>query len=97
MRYCQIYDFCQLGRITLRQYNMIMKSVQLRNEDKNEDMHSQAWLNHVVKNTKKQGKKEVPVFKTFGSFYSRKIVLKKKNTPENSGLKRLILKANVKK
>ena len=95
MRYCQIYDFQQLGRITLRQYDMIMKSVQLQNEDKSQDMHLQAWLNHVVKNTKKQGKKEVPVFKSCDSFYKSKGKPKKKDKNQ-SEIRKLLLNANKK-
>lgn len=69
MRYCQIYDSRALGRITMRQYAMMMRATRLRIIDNERDLHMQAWLNARVKDQKRQGKKTVPVYKSFGSFY----------------------------
>lgn len=98
MRHCQIYDFRQLGRITLNQWRLMKKSIALQSLDKERDLYWQAWLNTVVKNTKKQGKKEVPVFKMFDQFFDyeklEKGVLGEKEKPKDSGMKALLLKAN---
>ncbi|RFA36231.1 hypothetical protein CAI16_05435 [Virgibacillus dokdonensis] len=47
-----------------------MKAYRLKRIDKEHDMHLQAWLNHQVTSTKEQGKKQVPVFRSFKDFFN---------------------------
>ena len=83
MRYCEIYDQVQLGRMTLTHYYILMKSVGLRLVDKQRDLHLQAWLNVQVKATKQKGKKTVPYFKTFDEFFKDPEIEKKKKSAQN--------------
>jgi len=100
MRYCQIYDWQTLGRITLRQYALMMKAIKLQRVDQVHDLHLQAWLNQQIKETKKNGKKTVPYYKKFDQFfdYDKKIreVTGKpaNNNAENNALREMILRAN---
>ena len=100
MRYCGIFDPVKLGRITLKQYMLMTRAMMLRLEDKERDLHVQAWLNQQVKATKQQGKKTLPYFRSFDEFYQSE---QQKDTPENKQktaeqehLKLLMLKANTK-
>ena len=98
MRYCGIYCPVQLGRITLRQYFLMMKAIRLRLIDKERDIHAQAWLNVQAKATKQRGKKTVPYFKNFDEFFKPS----KDDTPESrkqaqeqNALKEMVLRANM--
>ena len=78
-----------------------MKAYNLARVDKEHDMHLQAWLNHAVKSTKTQGKKQVPVYKTFKDFFDyekrlEEVQRTKKNviTPKMRMLARIAAKAN---
>lgn len=46
-----------------------MRAYSFSRLDKLYDMHLQAWLNRAVKATKVSGKKEIPVYKEFKSFF----------------------------
>lgn len=48
---------------------MRIKAFRLATVDKEYYMHMQAWLNHQVTATKKQGDKQIPAFKRFKDFY----------------------------
>jgi len=94
MRYCKIYDPVQLGRITLRQYMLMIKAVRLQLLDKERDIHAQAWLNVQAKATKQRGKKTVPYFRSFDEFFKHP----EENTEraqENDALKAMVLRANM--
>ena len=62
-------DFTEINSMTLYEYNMRMKAFQLRQVDRELEIHQQAWANWNVKATKTQGKKRVPVFKFFKEFF----------------------------
>lgn len=98
MRYCEIYDPVKLGRITMRDYQLMMKAVNYKLVDKQRDLHVQAWLNVQAKATKQKGKKTVPYFKSFAEFFKDPIEEQKKKSARNaqmdSGLRKLLLKAN---
>lgn len=66
MGFERLYD---IEILTLEEYRLRMKAYQLRRVDKEYEMHLQAWLNHAVTATKKQGEKYVPVFKEFKDFF----------------------------
>lgn len=100
MRYCGIFDPVMLGRMTLKQYMLTTKAIVLRLQDKERDLHVQAWLNQQVKATKQQGKKTVAYFRSFDEFYQpikeENNAEAKKKDAEKEQLKLLMLKANSK-
>lgn len=55
--------------MTFSEYEVRLKAFRLKQLDKMYDMHIQAWINQSVTSTKTQGKKEVPVYKTFKDFF----------------------------
>lgn len=56
--------------MTLREYEWLHEAGRLREVDEDYRNHLQAFLNFVVQAKKKVGRnKEVPVYKTFGSFF----------------------------
>lgn len=68
----------QVDNMTLREYEWLNEAAILREIDADYRNHLQAFLNFVVQAKKKNGKnKEVPVYKTFHSFYDYKKELKK--------------------
>lgn len=75
----------------------MMESVKLRVQDKERDIFMSAWLNQQVKATKEQGKKRVPYFKTFDSFYKPTELKKEKSVVSEqykSEFRTLMLNAN---
>jgi hypothetical protein len=103
MRHCGLFDQIKLGRITLAQYYMIMRAIQLKQIDEQRNIHLQAWLNVQAKATKEKGKKIVPHFKTFNDFFKDPEVEKKEKMKkaskdkENKKKKKMILRTNVNK
>lgn len=77
---------------------MMMKSVRLRELDEMESLHIQAWLNQQAQGTRKNGKKIVPVYKDFKSFFDRekleKEILGIKDDMQMDEFKKLVVKAN---
>lgn len=63
--------------MTLKEYNLLMRGYNIRQVDKNMELHLQAWLNVQAGATKKRGKKQEPVYKTFKSFYDYETELAK--------------------
>lgn len=56
--------------MTLYEYELRMRAHRLKEIDKEYEIHLQAWTNHTVQATRRQGKnKAVPVYKTFKQFY----------------------------
>src|SRR5699024_4541411 len=64
--FSSLYD---IEILTLYEYKLQMKAYQLKQVDKQNEMHMQAWLNHAVTGTKEQGKKQVPVYKKYKDFF----------------------------
>lgn len=56
--------------LTLYEYEAKMYAYKLKQIDDEHKMHMQAWINHQVTATKEQGKKQVPVYKSFTDFYN---------------------------
>jgi hypothetical protein len=77
-----------------------MKAYRLKRIDKEYDMHLQAWLNNQVKATKEVGKKYVPVYDNFKSFFDYEARInevekpKKRITPELKRMAKAALMAN---
>ena len=65
---------------------MKMKAYRLAQVDKDFEMHKQAWLNHLVTQTKEQNKKQVPKFKHFKDFYDYEKALKETEQEEKEPL-----------
>lgn len=60
-----------MDRLTIPEYNLLMKAVQAKEVDKDYRNHLQAFLNLSVKAERKAGKnKTKPVFSTFEKFFN---------------------------
>ena len=79
-------DFHAINCMTLFEYEIRLKAYELKQVDKDYDIHLQAWSNWNVQAMKESGKKRVPVFKTFKQFfdYEKRIkdVLGKQSEPQ---------------
>ena len=70
IRYLGINDFDKINALSLKEYNALMRAHNLRMVDKSLELHQAAWLNVNAGAMKQQGKhKQVPVYKTFKSFF----------------------------
>ncbi|MDT2751918.1 hypothetical protein P7G96_06115 [Enterococcus thailandicus] len=65
-------NFTDIDRMTLTEYEIFMTAYRLKSIDEQEKIHLQAWANQQVQATKKRGKRDVPVFDTFGKFFNKK-------------------------
>jgi len=71
-RFLNFKSFEEVDRLTIPEYELLMKAVELREADLDYRLHMQAYLNLRVKAKKKSGRrKEKPVFTTFEKFYNR--------------------------
>lgn len=62
--------------MSLLEYSLRMEAFRLQQVDKQNEMHLQAWLNNAAGATKEQGKKQVPVFKSYQDFFDYEKELK---------------------
>lgn len=62
----KVKDLYEIETMTLFEYEARMYAFRLAELDKEHDFHLQAWLNHQVTATKKDGK---PEFKNFKAFF----------------------------
>lgn len=58
-----------MDRLTIPEYNLLLKAVQLKQVDMDYRNHLQAFLNFAVKAEKKAGKRSKPVYSKFKKFY----------------------------
>lgn len=83
-RYLGYTSFDQVDKLTMKEYELLMQAVRLREIDKDYRNHLQAFLNFVVKAEKQSGNRIRPVFTKFKQFYDYKKELdkatKKKST-----------------
>ena len=69
-RYLDFKGFSEVDKLTIPEYELLMKAVNLREIDKDYRNHLQAFLNFAVKAEKKVGKgKSRPVYTKFKRFY----------------------------
>lgn len=69
--------------LTIPEYELLMKAVELREADTDYRLHMQAFLNMQVQAKKKTGKfKEKFIFATFDKFYDRKRTIDEIMRPE---------------
>ena len=70
-RYLNFKSFRDVDRLTIPQYELMMRAVRLKQVDMDYRNHMQAYLNFVVKAEKKTGKnKTTPVYLHFKKFYN---------------------------
>ncbi len=70
LRFLGMSDFREIDAMTLYEYDLRMRAHRLRGIDKEYEVHLQAWANHTVQATRRQGKdKVVPIYKTFKQFF----------------------------
>lgn len=58
----------EIDRLTLPEYDLLMEAYNLREIDRADERHQQAWLGVVAGATKKDGK---PVYKKYPSFFDK--------------------------
>lgn len=59
-----------MDKITIKEYELLMKAVSLKKVDKSYDLHAQAFLNFSVQAEKRAGKnKTKPVYNRFEKFF----------------------------
>lgn len=69
-RFLDFTSFDQVDRLTIPEYNLLMKAVRLRQVDLDYRNHLQAFLSFAVQAEKRVGKnKSRPVYRTFRKFY----------------------------
>ena len=60
----------EFNRLSIEEYTLLMKAVELKNIDRDYRIHQQAFLNFAVQAQKKSGKnKTKPVYRKFKQFY----------------------------
>lgn len=72
-RYLGFTSFADVDRLTIPEYQLMMKAAQLREADQDYRNHLQAFLNFAARGRKKNGK---PVYARFEKFYNREKVLR---------------------
>ncbi|CYU11936.1 phage protein [Streptococcus suis] len=101
VRFLNITDINEIGRMTLYEYDLLMTGKALQNIDTMHNIHQQAWLNRQVNATRKIGKNEVYVYKKFGDFFDYEKAIRQVtgemnlNYEKDSELYDLLKKANV--
>lgn len=86
-----------MDRLTIPEYNLLMRAHELKEIDKDYRCHLEAFLNFAVKAEKKAGKnKSKPVYRKFKQFYDyeaeQKKVLNKEQKSRFSGIGKLLRK-----
>ncbi|MGL4642757.1 MAG: hypothetical protein ACRCVH_00455 [Vagococcus fluvialis] len=101
-RYFDNFTMSDFERMTIREYEVMLKAYKLRNLDKEYFIHLQAFKNQEIKATKKVGKQEKMVYKNFNEFFPYQkreneilgIATKKKVSRDNKKMMELLKKAN---
>ena len=71
--------FEQIDRLTIPEYQMLIKAYELAEVDRANVRHQQAWLTVSAGATKKDGR---PVYKKFKDFFDYEAELKRKEKPK---------------
>lgn len=66
-RFLHFTSLEQVDRLSLREYNLLIKASELRDVDIEYRLHEQAFLNFVVQGRKKNG---APVYRRFRQFFN---------------------------
>lgn len=96
-RYLDFKSFAEVDQLTIPEYRLLMKAVQLKQIDFDYRNHLQAFLNFAVKAEKKAGKKSKPVYSKFKKFYDyekelSEVMKKGSETSRFSGIGKLLNK-----
>lgn len=84
-RYLDFKSFAEVDRLTIPEYELLMKAARLKQIDLDYRNHMQAYLNFMVKAEKKTGKnKTTPVYRKFKKFYDYEKELGKVLEMENN-------------
>lgn len=59
-------SFDEINRLTIPEYNILMRALELRNIDEANERHNLAWLTMAAGAMKKDGK---PVYKNYTDFF----------------------------
>ena len=70
VRYLGIVDVEQIYRMSITEYEALMKAYRLRDVDMQLQLHELAWLSVTAGAQKERGKKLVPVYKRFEDFFN---------------------------
>lgn len=77
-RYLDFKSFAEVDRLTIPEYELLMKAVRLKQVDMDYRIHMLAYLSFSVKAEKKSGKnKTTPIYKRFKKFYDYEKELQK--------------------
>lgn len=76
----------QIDRLTIPEYQLLMKSTQLKEVDRMRNRHLLAWLTVSAGATKKDGK---PVYKHFKDFFDYEGEIEKLQKPKSDKFSRL--------
>ena len=82
-RYFDMRSLAEVDRLTLKEYGWLIEAKELRDIDRERDMHWQAYLNFMASAKKESGNKLVPVHKTFKHFFDYKKELKRAEERNN--------------
>lgn len=84
-RFLNFSSFEQVDKLSLKEYELLMKAIRLRQVDIDYRNHLQAWLNFAARAKKKAGKfKEKPAYPTFDMFYKYESEIEKITKPKKS-------------
>lgn len=84
-----------LGRVTVRQYNLITEAARRKRVDEFEATRRQAWLNAQARAKKKVGDKILAAFRSYQEFCEHyPSGSKRKPTSINGELKKMIAEVN---
>lgn len=91
-------SFSEVDRLTIPEYNLLMKAVELKQVDTDYRLHKQAFLNLSVKAQRKAGKgKTKPVYTKFSKFFDYKkeldkVLRKKESDSRFTGIGKVLKK-----
>ena len=69
-RYLDFKSFAEVDRLSLDEYELLMKSARLKEVDMDYRIHMLAFLNTAVTATKPVSRKEKPIYDKFEKFYN---------------------------
>lgn len=72
-RYLGMKSLDEVDQMTIREYNLLMKALKLREVDRDYRIHQLAWLSTAAKAMKSAGKGKLrPVYTKFSQFFDYK-------------------------
>lgn len=97
-RYLDFKSFDEVDRLTIPEYKLLMRAVELKAVDNAYYVHLQAFKNFEVQAMKKSGRRRKPVFDHFEKFFDYKKLIRevlgikqKIEDPRLSGLREFLI------